>query len=145
MNWLFLLLSMVPAIEARGASIYFLCSGQAWLVPLTVALNFLAVLVFLKVLDLGKVPNRIEGFLERKLDKYYKRVDRWFHKYGNLAIFLLIALPSTGVGSFTGAFIGKAFNLSGKAFYLFILLGITCSLVLSFAAAYFLNALYIRC
>ena len=145
MNWLFLLLSMVPGIEARGSSIYFLCSNQAWLVPVTVFLNFIAVLVFIKVLELGHVPGRIESFLERRLDKYYQRVDGWFHRYGNLALFLLIALPSTGVGSFTGAFIGKAFDLRGRVFYLFLLLGIACSLVISFAAAYFLDALYIRC
>lgn len=145
MNWLFLLLSMVPGIEARGSSIYFLCSDQLWLVPVTVVLNFIAVMIFVKVLDMGHVPGRIEGFLERRAEKYYKRVDSWFHRYGNLALFLLIALPSTGIGSFTGAFIGKAFDLRGKVFYVFLLLGIACSLVISFAAAYFLDALYISC
>ena len=145
MNLLFLLLSAVPAIEARGSSIYFLCSSQPMLVPLTVLINFLAVVAFIKILELGKVPNLIESFLERRAGKVFERVERWFERHGNLAVLLLIAIPSTGVGSFTGAFIGRSLGLRNRVFYLSIFLGITLSLAISFPIAYALNMLYITC
>ncbi len=145
MNELFLILSMVPAIEARGASVYFLCSGQMFLIPFTVMLNFLAVMIFVKLLELGKVPNRIESLMERRMEKVYHRVEGWFERYGNITVFLLVALPSTGVGSFTGAFIGRSMGLRKRIFYASILAGIVLSLVISFPLAYLLNALYIAC
>jgi uncharacterized membrane protein len=141
MNEIFLLLSAVPGIEARGSSIYFIYSGEWFLIPLAIFINFIAVAVFIKLLEMGKVPGRIDVYMERKLKKLHRRVDNWFEKYGNVAIFLLIALPSTGIGSFTGAFIGRAFGLKGKVFYASILLGIACSLVISFPVAYLLGML----
>ena len=139
MNELVLLLSAVPAIEARGASVYFIYSGQWFFIPLTVVVNFLAVLLFMKLLDMGKIPNRLESFMQRRMDKAYRRIEKWFEKYGNVAILLLIALPSTGVGSFTGAFIGRAFGLKSRMFYASIFLGIALSLAISFPIAYLLN------
>ena len=145
MDLLFLLLSMVPAIEARGSSIYFLCAGQPLMVPITVILNFIAVVVFIKLLEWGKVPNVLESFLERRSGRVFDRVERWFERHGNLAIFLLIAVPSTGIGSFTGAFIGRTLGLRNRVFYISVFFGIALSLAISFPIAYLLNTLYITC
>jgi len=145
MSLFFLLLSAVPAIEARGASIYFLCSGQWVFVPVTVAINFIAVLLFLKMLDMGRVPNRIESFFRRKAGRAFRRAEKLFERYGNIAIFLLIALPSTGIGSFTGAFIGRSLGLKGRVFYFSVFMGIVMSLAIAFPIAYMLNMLYITC
>ena len=115
------------------------------LVPLTVILNFIAVAVFIRLLELGKVPNVLESFLERRAGKAFDRVERWFERHGNMAIFLLIALPSTGIGSFTGAFIGRTLGLRSRVFYFSVFFGIALSLVISFPIAYLLNMLYITC
>ena len=144
MNILFLLLSIVPAIEARGAAFYFICAGSEYLAFILLAavmLNFAAVIVFLKLLDRAMIPGRIERFLDNRVNKRIKRIESWFKRYGNLAIFLLIALPSTGIGSFTGAFIGRVFELRGKIFYLSVLAGIALSLVPAVLIAYGINIL----
>ena len=145
MEIIFLLLSMIPGIEARGSSIYFLCSNQYLFIPLTIILNFFAILVFVYLLDSAKVPKRIENFLENRARKKIKLIEKWFGKYGNIAILLLIALPSTGIGSFTGAFIGRVFGLRGKTFYLAILLAVIFSLIPSVLIAYGINIFGIEC
>ncbi len=134
-----LLVSLVPGIEARGASIYFFCSNQLMLIPFAVALNFAGVMFFLKLLDAGKVPGRVESLIEKRAGKFAERIERWFERYGNITLFLLIALPSTGIGSYTGAFIGRVFGLEGAKFYTYILLGIISSLALAFTIAFAIN------
>ncbi len=145
MELIFLLLSAVPGIEARGSSIYFLCSQNYAFIPLTVMINFIAILVFIRLLEMARVPRRVERFLERRAKKRVDFIEKLFEKYGNMAIFLLIALPSTGVGSFTGAFIGKVFELKGRLFYVSILLAIIFSLLPSLLIAYGINIIGIRC
>jgi uncharacterized membrane protein len=132
MNEWIVLLSMVPAIEAMGASIYFFCSGQLIYLPLCIILNFLGVAVFIKAIDRGMLPQRVGKFLERRREKAAKRIEGWFGKYGNAALFLLIAMPFTGIGSYSGAFIGRVFELKGVKFYLTILAAISFSLVFGF-------------
>jgi uncharacterized membrane protein len=78
------------------------------------------------------LPQRVEGFLEKRRQKAIKRIEGWFGKYGNIALFLLIALPFTGVGSYSGAFIGRVFDLKGAKFYLMILAAISFSLLFGF-------------
>ena len=132
----FLLLSIIPGIEARGASFLLVCSNQWLLIPLAVVLNFAAVLVFIKIIDTAKLPGSIEDFLKRKMKKHTARIENWFQRYGNYAIFLLIALPSTGIGSFTGAFIGRVFGLKGTFFYSMIMLATILSIIPALLIAY---------
>ena len=144
MNEWILLLSMVPAIEAMGASVYFFCSGQLLYLPLCVLLNFLGVFVFIKAMDRGMLPQRVEKFLERRREKAAKRIEGWFGRYGNIALFFLIAMPLTGIGSYSGAFIGRVFELKGAKFYLMILLAISFSLVFGFLIGSVANLIF-RC
>jgi len=144
MNEWILLLSMVPAIEAMGASVYFFCSGQLLYLPLCVLLNFLGVTVFIKAMDRGMLPQRVEKFLERRREKAAKRIEGWFGRYGNIALFFLIAMPLTGIGSYSGAFIGRVFELKGAKFYLMILLAISFSLVFGFLIGSVANLIF-RC
>jgi uncharacterized membrane protein len=132
MNEWVILLSVVPAIEAMWASSYFFFSNQSLYVPLCIALNFLGVVAFVKAMDRGMLPSRIEKLLEKKAGKAMKRAESWFQRYGNFTLLILIALPFTGVGSYTGAFIGRVFELKGKAFYLMILCSITLSVIFGF-------------
>ncbi len=136
MNEWVALLSMVPGIEAMWSSSYFFYSSQLLYIPFCVVLNFLAVFAFVKVLDKGMLPERIERLLERRREKAIKRVESWFHKYGNLALFLLIGLPFTGIGSYTGAFIGRVFELKGRTFYLMILGSICLSVLFGYFIGY---------
>jgi uncharacterized membrane protein len=126
------LLSMVPGIEAMWSSAYFFCAGQLFYLPLCILLNFSGVVVFIKIMDREMLPERIEKFLEKRRQKTAKRIESWFGRYGNIALFLLIAFPLTGIGSYTGAFIGRIFELKGAKFYLMILLAISFSLVFGF-------------
>ncbi len=132
MNEWVVLLSVVPAIEAMWASSYFFFSNQLAYVPLCIILNFLGVVAFLKILDKGMLPSRIERFLEKTAGKAMKKAEGWFQKYGNFTLLVLIALPFTGVGSYTGAFIGRIFELKGRMFYIMILGSITLSVAFGF-------------
>jgi uncharacterized membrane protein len=84
----------------------------------------------------------VERFLEKKGEKAMKRAENWFHKYGNIVLFLLIALPFTGVGSFTGSFIGRVFELKGTRFYLMILGSICFSVVFGFLIGSFAGIVF---
>jgi uncharacterized membrane protein len=142
MNEWILLLSMVPAIEAMGASVYFFCSGQLLYLPLCIILNFLGVAIFIKAMDRGMLPQRVEKFLERRRQKAAKRIEGWFGRYGNVALFFLIAMPLTGIGSYSGAFIGRVFELKGAKFYLMLLAAISFSLVFGFFMGRALNLVF---
>jgi uncharacterized membrane protein len=85
-----------------------------------------------KLIDRGMLPPRIEKLLQRRAEKATMRVESWFQRYGNFSLFLLIALPFTGVGSYTGAFIGRVFQLKGTSFYLMILGSISMSVVFGY-------------
>lgn len=124
-----LLLSIIPGIEARGTSLYLLCSQNLSLIPFAVVLNFIGVFVFLKLLEKLLIPTRIENFLKRKTHGKIKKAEKLFEKYGDFAIFLLISIPSTGIGAYSGAFLGKVLGLKGWVFYLAIFLGILFSLL----------------
>lgn len=143
MNEWIVLLSIVPSIEAMWASVYFFCSGQFIYIPLAVLLNFMGVVTFVKLIDRGMIPKRIEAFLEKRREKAILRAEKWFQKYGNFVLFFLISLPLTGVGSYTGAFIGRVFELKGAKFYLMILVAISFSLVFGFLIGNFLNLLFV--
>jgi len=137
MNEFVVLLSMVPAIEAMWTSSYFFYTGQVFYIPLCVLLNFLAVALFIRILDGGMLPKRIERLLERRGKKAMKRAEKFFQKYGNVTLFFLIAMPFTGVGSFTGAFIGRVFGLEGRNFYLMLLGAISLSVFFGFLIGMF--------
>jgi uncharacterized membrane protein len=143
MNEWIVLLSIVPGIEAMWSSAYFFCSGQPAYILLAILLNFAGVVAFVKLLDKGMVPKRIESFLERRRRKAAERIERWFGKYGNIALFFLIALPLTGIGSYTGAFIGRVFGLRGAGFYLMLLAAISFSVVFGFVLGTFADLLFV--
>src|SRR3989344_6541655 len=136
MNEFVLLLSMIPGIEAMWASAYFICSSQFVLVPITVALNFFAVFVFLRLIDRALLPERIERFLQKRLDSKVRTFERWFQGYGMIVLIALVALPFSGIGSFTGALIGRVFGLSERKVFLSEFLGIALSLGPAFLIAH---------
>ena len=143
MNEWIVLLSIVPGIEAMWSSAYFFCSGQLAYIPMAILLNFLGVVAFIKLLDRGMVPKRIESFLETRRKKAMDRAEKWFGRYGNIVLFFLIAMPFTGVGSYTGSFIGRIFELKGARFYLMILGAISFSVIFGFVLGTFANLLFV--
>ncbi len=145
MNWLWILFSIVPGIEARGAGLYLACSKNYLFIPFAVFLNFLSVMIFIRLLDSEKIPEKVEKFLEKKAGKHMKRAEKWFSKHGNLAIFFLIALPFTGIGSYTGAFIGRVFGLETRVFYGYVFLGILFSVLIGVIAGYWIGFTGIVC
>ncbi len=145
MNWFGVLLSMVPGIEARGAGLYLACLGHHALIPFAILLNFISAAAFVMLLDSGRVPERVETLLERRSKKLAKRIESFFSRYGNVAIFLLIALPSTGVGSYTGAFIGRVFGLRNRLLYLSLFAGICVSVVAGILVAYAFGSIGFLC
>jgi len=143
MNEWVVLLSIVPGIEAMWSSAYFFCSGQLSYIPLAILLNFLGVVAFIKLADTGMVPKRIEAFLEKRREKAMAKAEKWFRRYGNIVLFFLIAMPFTGVGSYTGSFIGRVFELKGARFYLMILAAISFSVIFGFVLGTFANLLFV--
>jgi uncharacterized membrane protein len=142
---IYLLLSMVPAIEARGSTIFLVCSNQWMLIPIAVALNFFATLIFVYIVNKSSLPNRLNNFFKKRAEKRKEKADRLFAKYGNVAVFLLVGVPSTGIGSFTGALIGRMMGLKGKVFYLSILGGIIISLIPALLLGWGIGMLGITC
>jgi uncharacterized membrane protein len=142
---IFLLLSMIPAIEARGATVYFVCSNQVIFIPAVIVLNFIGVLFFLFIIDRVSIPKKINMWLKRNLNKKKQKADSWFAKYGNLFIFLLVGLPSTGIGSYSGALLGRIFGLRGKVFYLTLIGGIIISLLPAVVLGLGINLLGFTC
>jgi len=140
-----LLLSMVPAIEARVPTIYFVCSGQWLLIPLAVLLNFFGTVVFVSVIDRTSISARVNRFMEKKTGSKRQKIKKWFDKYGNAAMFMVIGLPSTGVGSYSGAFLGRVLGLKGRIFYASILLGIIVSLIPAVLIGLGINVLGVTC
>jgi len=124
-----LLLSFVPALEARVPTIYFVCSNQLLLIPVAVLLNFLGVVAFISIIDRTPLSEKVNNFMTKKTGSKRHKIKSWFDKYGNAAMFLMIGLPSTGVGSYTGAFLGRALGLKGVVFYLSVLAGILISII----------------
>ncbi len=140
-----LLLSAVPGIEAMWVSAYLICANSLYLVPVAIMINFIAVIVFMKIIDTYKLPERVERFVVRRTDNKIKRFEKWFSKYGYIVLFLLIALPLTGIGSYTGAFIGRVLGLKKHVFYISIFLGIAVSVVFAFLIVYGINIIGVKC
>ncbi len=138
-------LSLVPGIEAMWTSAYLICSSRYSLIPLAVVLNFISVFVFIKLLDASKLPSIVNKFLEQKIYKKMNKLENWFNKYGSYAILLLISLPLSGIGSFSGAFIAKVFGISGFKLYSIIFISILLSLVPAFLISYGINIIGITC
>jgi len=145
MNIASVIVAAVPGIEARGASAYMICSGNAALIPLAVFMNFIGVITFITLLESGRFPERIERFAKNKADRFMKKAESWFSRYGGAALLLLIALPSTGIGSYTGAFIGRILGLQGRIFYVVILLAIALSLPLGMVMGYLVLSSGFQC
>ncbi len=145
MEWVFLLIAAVPGLEARASTVYFVCSHSYYWIPLAIVINFIAVVAFIKIIDRFHVPDFVERLLRKRMRKNVDRVERWFTKYGDIAIFLLIALPANGVGSFSGAFIGRVFGLRGFWFYASVLAAIALSLIPAFFVGYGISLLGIHC
>lgn len=145
MDLIFLIISAVPGLEARASTVYFVCSNSYYLIPVAIIINFIAVIVFIKLMDKFGLPFALERFLKKRLSKKMDKIENWFRKYGDVAIFLLIALPASGVGSYSGAFLGRIFGLKGKKFYLSILLAIAASIIPALFLGYGITMLDIKC
>jgi len=140
-----LLLALVPAIEARVPTIYFVCSGQWLLIPIAVLLNFFGTIVFVALIDRTSLSTRIHGFMTKKTGSKREKIKKLFDKYGSAGMFLLIGLPSTGVGSYSGAFLGRVLGLKGRIYYSSILLGILISLVPAILIGLGVNVMGVTC
>ena len=145
MDLIFFIVSAIPGLEARASTVYFVCSGAYHLIPVAIVINFVAVIAFIKIIDRFGLPGGIEKFLKKRLDRKMDRIERWFGRYGDTAIFLLIALPASGIGSYSGAFLGRVFGLKGVWFYASILLAIVVSLLPAFFIGYGISLLDIHC
>jgi len=139
------LLAAVPGIEAMWASAYLICAGALALVPLAILINFAAVVIFVHVVERVGLPARLERFLEHRVNSRVKRFEAWFSRYGYAVILVLVALPLSGIGSYTGAFIGRTLGLRRPVFYVCIFLGIVVSVLFAFLIAYGINVIGVTC
>ncbi|MBS3056770.1 MAG: hypothetical protein J4473_05040 [Candidatus Aenigmarchaeota archaeon] len=144
-NVVFLLSSMVPAFEARGASLFFICTKQIEFVVISIILNFIGVIIFLKIMDATMLPEKLNSYIQSKNSKIMKRIEPWFEKHGNFALFLLLALPGTGIGSYTAGFIGKFFRTNTTLFYVLLFSAIIISVLPSFFVIYGVHILGLGC
>lgn len=140
-----LLLAAVPGIEAMWSSAYLICAGQYSLIPAAILVNFLAVVAFVYIVDRFSIPGKVEGFLQKRAERKVKKFEKWFGKYGYAVLFVLIGLPLSGVGSYTGAFIGRVLKLNKGAFYLALFFGISFSVIFAYLIAFGVDLIGIKC
>ncbi|MBI3190697.1 small multi-drug export protein [archaeon] len=139
------LFSVVPGVEAMWSSAMLICLDAEYMIPLAIILNFAATVVFLEIVDRYGLPRKVESFIERKVNNRIKKFEKWFSRYAYVVIFILVGLPFTGVGSYTGAFIGRVLGLKKPLLFVSILLGIILSVTFSYMIIYGVNTIGIRC
>ncbi len=115
MYWL--LLSILPFIENRGAIPLAILQGVnpflAWIIS-----SFLSFLGgFLSYLFLEKIETTVRktplGYLyDTFIDKIRKKRRSYIDRYGELALFLFVAVPLPGSGAYSGSLFAYLFNLS---------------------------------
>jgi len=138
-------MAVVPGVEAMWSSAILICLDKEYMIPLAVIMNFIATVVFLEVVDRFGIPKKLEGFIENRVNNMIKKFEKWFSKYAYVVMFLLIGMPFTGIGSYTGAFIGRVLGLKKPMFYVSIFLGIMLSVIFSYMIIYGINTIGIRC
>jgi uncharacterized membrane protein len=140
-----LLLAAVPGIEAMWSSAYLICANAADLIPFSIAINFIAVLAFLWVIDRYGLPAKVEHLLAKRAGARIKKFEKWFARYGYVILLALIGLPLTGIGSYTGAFIGRTLGLKKHTLYATIFAGIVVSALFAFLIAFGVDVIGVKC
>lgn len=140
-----ILIAAVPGVEAMWASAYMLCNNTPLLIPLAIFMNFLGVVVFITLVEHWKMPDRVESFFRKRSKNALLRFEKWFTGYGFFVLFVLIALPFTGIGSYTGAFIGRTLGLRRIKLYAVVLCGIALSVVFAYMISYGVDLIGFHC
>lgn len=123
------LLSMAPISEARGAIVYGLASGINPVVAYftSVLFNILAIPILflgLEISHLSQLARKLFGKrAARRIEKHSKKLER----YGELALFVFVALPLPVTGAWMGTFIASLLSFNRRKSFLVISLGVLVS------------------
>lgn len=142
-----ILISMFPVVELRGGII----AAAIMKVPFTVAFpvcvlgNLLPIpliLLFLnkifKFMRRYKSFDKILSFLDRKVEKNRKKVERWEF----FGLLVLVAIPLPGTGAWTGALVANALNMPIKKSFPAIALGVVTAGIIMSVLSYFIPGLF---
>jgi len=144
-----ILLSIAPISELRGA-IPFLVSQGMNVVGAAIICTFFNILIivpiflFLDFLHAHLVKynfyKKIFNFLEKKVRKRSKKVEKNIETYGIIALTFFVAVPLPGTGAWTGSFIAWLLNLKRIRSFFAISLGvIIAGIIISLAVAGFIS------
>jgi uncharacterized membrane protein len=140
-----LILAIVPGIEAMWSSTYLICSNAINLIPFSILINFVGVVIFITIIDNFGLPKKLEHFLVKRAGNRISKFEKWFARYGYIILLLLVGLPLTGVGSYTGAFIGRTLGLRKHTLYIAVFLGIVISAMFAFLLAFGIDLIGVKC
>ena len=144
MYWL--LLSLVPFVENRGAIPLAILTGVnpfiAWIASSFLSfLGGFATYLFLEKAELFIRETPLRMLYERFLDRVRKKGKYYVDRYGELALFLFVALPLPGSGAYSGSLFAYLFDLPPSKTAIGLLAGAFVAGLLVLTASVSLGAL----
>lgn len=140
-------IAMLPVLELRGAipigtaagldpRLALLAAFLGNLVPVPFIVIFIRkIFVWLRTKSefLDRVVARMEAKAEKNADKV--------HKYENVGLFILVAIPFPGTGAWTGALVAAFLDMRLKRCFPAIALGVLAAGIIVFCLTYGVSAL----
>lgn len=123
-----ILVSMIPAVEVKGAIPFGVALGLspvvsyvAALVGSTFVVCFLAFVTnwFYRYCKERKLFRRFIGWMDRMASNNHEKIK----KFGPIAIFIYVAIPIPGTGTWTGSILAGVLNIKPKLIILSVFCG----------------------
>ncbi len=120
----YVVLTLVPWVELRGAVPWAVGAGERLYLPIIVATN--ALIFFPTYFMLEWVYEHIpEGsWIHRKLERIRKKAHPKVEKYGLLGLALFVAIPLPGTGAYSGSLAAWLLDIEWKRAFIGVLAGV---------------------
>ena len=140
-------IAMLPVLELRGALPIGVAAGLDPKVALVVSIlgnlvpvPFIVIFIrkiFIWLRTKSQFWDRIVSKMEEKAEKNSEKV----HKYEDIGLFLLVAIPLPGTGAWTGALVAAFLDMRLKRCFPAIFLGVVAAGLIVFSITYGVTAL----
>ena len=120
----YILTTLIPWIELRGAIPYAVRNDELIAIPFIILTN---ILIFFPVyfgLGLFYAHIREESWLKRRLERVRKKAHPYVQKYGVLGLALFVMIPLPGTGAYSGSAAAWLLDLKWKPSFAAILGGV---------------------
>ncbi len=120
----YILTTLIPWIELRGAIPYAVRNDELVVIPFIILTN---ILIFFPVyfgLELFYTYIGEESWLKKRLDKTRKKAHPYVQKYGILGLALFVSIPLPGTGAYSGSAAAWLLGLKWKPSFVAVLGGV---------------------